>query len=110
MISDNNELISVKDFAKRSRMEAQKKSCNIITGDETWVHIYNPLKDPQAKVWVPEDGTALVQQRTTFQTKKFMATIFFSKTGLVYSNLDTKEHTVDANYYVESCLGLDNQI
>lgn len=76
----------------------------IVTGDETYVHYYDPLSPKESRIWVAEDEPipTLVRQRRAYG--KILYAIFFRSTGLVASIKLTGQDTVTAKWYTEVCL------
>ena len=83
---------------------ASKAVYNMVTCDESWVHIFQPKVGPQAKVWVSEDVEQIVQPRQNISTKKFMVTVFFSKAGILFTKVKDSNETISAEYYTKKCL------
>ena len=79
---------------------------NLVTGDETWVRVYDPKVGLQGKVWVHFGDEAPEQPRRSHHQKKFMACIFFSNTGPVHCDMDTSNKKINSDYYIECCLNL----
>ena len=54
---------------------------NIITGDETWVHFYEPKRKIQNKIWATKGGKRPCIAKRTMSIKKVMYVIFFTNHG-----------------------------
>ena len=54
---------------------------NIITGDETWVHFYEPKRKIQNKIWATKGGKRPCIANCTMSIKKVMYVIFFTNQG-----------------------------
>ena len=73
----------------------------IITGDECWVHFYDPETKQQSSLWKkPEDPTP-VKPRTQKSAGKILAIIFFDSVGVIYKHFVPQGQTINAQYYVE---------
>ena len=83
---------------------SSNKVYNLVTGDETWVRVYDPKVGLQGKVWVHFGDEAPEQPRRSHHQKKFMASIFFSKTGPVHCDMVTSNKKVNSDYYTKYCL------
>ena len=57
---------------------------NIITGDETWVHFYEPKRKKQNKIWATKGGIAPCIAKRTMSIKKVMYVIFITNQGPVF--------------------------
>ena len=93
-----------KYFRNRFRDGNAKSVYNIVTCDESYVHLYTTVRGPQAKMWVLENEDIVDQPRPSKWTQKFMTLIFFSKTGILNADLNIAKHTVDTSYYITSGL------
>lgn len=77
---------------------------DIVTCDESYVHIFSPVKGPAAKQRLLKDQMPKVQVCPTNRQKKFLALIFFSWTKIIHAILDTKKSSVNSAYYVSEGL------
>ena len=68
------------------------------------MRVYDPKAGLQGEAWVHFGDEAPEQPRRSHHHKKFMACIFFSKTGPVYSGMDTSNKKVNNDYYIKYCL------
>ena len=57
----------------------------IVTGDEIWIHYYDPLSEQEAKVWRNSDEETTAQLRRTRPIEKTMMIIFWDKYGILLS-------------------------
>jgi hypothetical protein len=74
---------------------------SILTGDETWLPFYSPLKKSQTREWVHtnEDYQPTKVKENKFG-KKIMLTVFWDNKGvLLVDYLDEKE-TIKTQYYI----------
>lgn len=55
----------------------------IVTGDETWVHHYDPESKEESKQWVEQGSRAPVKFKVTPSAGKIMATIFWDSEGIL---------------------------
>jgi hypothetical protein len=60
------------------RLAKSTKFATIITGDESWIYLDNPLKS----VWIPEGAPRPTQPKLTISAKKYLLTVFFNGQGL----------------------------
>ena len=66
----------VKQLLKKFPRFNQRQFANIIIGDETWVHYFEPVKKIGNKIWLSKHGIRPVVQRT-MSTKKVLCAISF---------------------------------
>lgn len=86
------------------REKGRRIISKIITGDETYVHYYNPKTRGESKIWVFENETpptVLKKQRTL---GKILYAVFFRSTGLVKAVKLEGQRTVTAKWYTTHCL------
>lgn len=77
---------------------------NILTGDETWVYAYEPLRKQQDAQWVRKGDPRPTKIQKQRSTKKQMVAAFFTRSGLVkLVRLETGKKS-NANWYTTVCL------
>ena len=95
-------LKSARDFLKTY------KSCNVIsnllTGDETWVHMSEPQKRADIKQWKRKDKKLPCIAKRTISSKKMLYAIFFNSSGPVVQVPCPSGHTVTGRFYKNSVL------
>ena len=66
----------------------------IVTGDETWIHQYDPESKIQSKQWLPRGSAAPVKFKEARSAQKVMATVFWDSKGviLIISLKDKKKY------------------
>ena len=72
---------------------------NIITGDETWVHFYEPKRKIQNKIWATKGGKRPRIAKRTMSIKKVMYVIFFTNQGSAIQIAVLKGKSVNARFY-----------
>ena len=73
---------------------------NLLTGDETWVHMFEPQRRADNKQWKRNDKKCSCIAKRTISSKKMLFTIFFNTSGpFVQSG-----HTVTRRFYKNSVL------
>ena len=72
---------------------------NIITGDETWVHFYEPKRKIQNKIWATKGGKRLCITKRTMSIKKVMYVIFFTNQSPAIQIAVPKGKSVNARFY-----------
>jgi histone-lysine N-methyltransferase SETMAR len=96
------------DFCKKMLLKydggLSREVPKILTGDETWVYAYEPLRKQQDMHWVAKGDprpTKIVKQRST---GKVMVAVFFTRRGFTHVTRLEKGKTINSRFYTESCL------
>ena len=78
------------DEQKRQRVKVAKKLlqmfpkydktqfANVVTGDETWVHYFEPVRKVSNKIWATKHSKRPIIDKRSLSTKKVLYAIFFS--------------------------------
>ena len=83
---------------------------NIISGDETWLYMFDPEKKSQSQVWLfPGETPPQKFKRTRSVGKQMVATFFFSKGHMATTPLEDRRK-INADWYINQCtpVGLEN--
>ena len=81
-----------------------KRLCEIVTGDETWISFFKPAGKENNKVWIGENGARPQIARRSMSVKRVLYAIFFDARGIV-ARIPVPEHkTVTGIYYAEQVL------
>ena len=72
---------------------------NIVTGDETWVHFYEPRRKMQNKIWATKGSRRPCIAKRTMSVKKVMYAIFFTNQGHAIQIAVPKGKSVNAKFY-----------
>ena len=72
---------------------------NIITGDDTWFHFYEPKLKIQNKMWATKRGKRPCIAKCTMSIKKVMYVIFFTNQGPAIQITVPKAKSVNARFY-----------
>ena len=89
----------LKQFLKQFPKYNNRSFANIITGDETWVHFYEPKRKIKNKIWATKGGKRLCIAKRTMSIKKVMYVIFFSNQGPAIQIAVPKGKSVNARFY-----------
>ena len=76
---------------------------NLLTGDETWVHMFEPQRRAENNQWKQKDQKRPCIAKRTISSKK-MYTIFFNSSGPVVQVPCPSGHTVTGRFYKNSAL------
>ena len=71
----------------------------IVTGDETWIHHYDPLSQLEAKVWKKPGEKTPSRPRIQRSTGKIMMTIFWDNEGILLMDYLSHGDTISGRYY-----------
>ena len=86
------------------------KSCNsrvisnLLTGDETWVHMFEPQRRADIKQWKQKDQKRPCITKRTISSKKMLYAIFFNSSGPVVQVPCPSGHTVTGRFFKNSVL------
>ena len=84
----------LKQFAKYNN----RSFANIITGNETWVHFYEPKRKIQNTKWATKGGKRPCIAKRTISIKKVMYVIFFTNQGPDIQTAVPKGRSVNARF------------
>jgi len=99
-------------------LEAMNRSWDVfkqrfLTGDETWIHHYDPESKQESMQWKHADSPTPVKFRTTPSAGKIMCTIFWDSQGVVLIDYKPHKETITGAYYaklLERCVLLSKRI
>ena len=77
---------------------------NLLTGDETWVHMFEPQRSADNKQWKQKDPKRPCIAKRTISSKKMLYAIFFNSSGQVVQLPCPSGHTVTGRFYKNSVL------
>ena len=77
---------------------------NLLTGDETWVHMFEPQRRADNKQWKRKDKKCPCIAKRTISSKKMLYAIFFNSSGPVVQVPFPSGHTVTGRFYKNSVL------
>ena len=60
----------------------KKQFANVFTGDETWVHYFEPVRKVSNKIWATKHSKCPIIAKRSLSTKKVLYAIFFSGEGV----------------------------
>jgi len=93
-----------RDMLQRFQSGQSQDVYRILTGDETWVYCYEPLRKQQDMQWVVQGSPRPTKIQKQRSTGKVMAAAFFTKDGLIDLVRLGKGRTVTADWYSNVCL------
>ena len=92
---------SSREILEMKWREGEEFLRRIVTGDEVWLHFYDPETKQQSSVWKTADEKTPVKPRATKSAGKVMAVIFFDSEGILLRHLFPAGQTVNATAYCE---------
>jgi len=87
------------DFLKKS-----------ITGDETWVHHYDPENKRQSMEYRHKESPQLKKFKTQASAGKVMLTVFWNSECIVLADFLEKETTINSQRYIETLTALKRRL
>ena len=72
---------------------------NLLAGDETWVHMFEPQRRADNKQWKPKDKKRPCIAKRIISSKKMLYAIFFNSSGPVVQVPCPSGHTVSGRFY-----------
>lgn len=73
---------------------------SIVTGDESWVHHFDPLSQQEAKEWTKKGESSGARPRQQQSAGKVLLSVFWDEKGVLLTDYLEKGHTVTGLYYV----------
>ena len=107
---------SVDWWAKEARVKVAKKLlqmfpkydkkqfANVVTGDETWVHYFEPVRMVSNKIWATKHSKRPIIAKRSLSTKKVLYAIFFSGEGVAIKLPVKKGKSITGKYYKDVVL------
>ena len=77
---------------------------NLLTGDETWVHMFESQRRADNKQWKRKDQKRPCIAKRTISSKKMLYAVFFNSSGPVVQVPCPSGHTVTGRFYKSSVL------
>ena len=102
--------------AKRQRVKVAKKLlqmfpkydkkqfANVVTGDETWVHYFEPFRKVSNKIWATKHSKRPIIANRSLSTKKVLYAIFFSGEVVAIKVPVKKGKSITGKYYKDVVL------
>ena len=97
-------LISARELWKTYKGCNSRIISNLLTGDETWVHMFEPQRRADKKQWKRKDRKRLCIAKKTISSKKMLYAIFFNSNGPVVQVPCPSGHRVTGRFYKNSVL------
>ena len=82
----------------------KKQFANVVTGDETWVHYFEPVRKVSNKIWATKHSKRPNIAKRSLSTKKVLYAIFFYGEGVVIKVPVKKGKSITGKYYKDVVL------
>ena len=82
----------------------KKQFANVVTGDETWVHYFEPVRKVSNKNWATKHSKRPIIAKRSLSTKKVLYAIFFSGEGVAIKGPVKKGKSITGKYYKDVVL------
>ena len=82
----------------------KKQFANVVTGDETWVHYFEPVRKVSNKIWATKHSKRPIIAKRSLSTKKVLYAIFFSGEGVAIKMPVKKGKSITGKYYKDVVL------
>ena len=77
----------------------KKQFANVVTGDEIWVHYFEPVRKVSNKIWATKHSKRRIIAKRSLSTKKVLYAIFFSGEGVAIKVPVKKGTSITGKYY-----------
>ena len=77
----------------------KKQFANVVIGDETWVHYFEPVRKVSNKIWATKHSKRPIIAKRSLSTKKVLYAIFFSGEGVAIQVPVKKGKSITGKYY-----------
>ena len=77
----------------------EKQFANVVTGDETWVHYFEPVRKVSNKIWATKHSKRPIIAKHSLSAKKVLYAIFFSGEGVAIKVPVKRDKRVSGKYY-----------
>lgn len=70
----------------------------IVTGDESWIHHYDPESKIQSMQWIPKGGSGPIKAKSSRSAGKVLATIFWDSKGVLMEDYIPTGSTMNSKH------------
>ena len=82
----------------------------LVTGDETWIHHYDPETKQQSMEWRHKNSPPPVKFKVQPSAGKIMSTIFWDAEGIIMIDYLEDRKTINGQYYADLLVRLREKI
>ena len=107
LLTDEQKRQRVKVVKKLLQMfpkKDKKQFANVVTGEETWVHYFEPVRMVSNKIWATKHSKRPIIAKRSLSAKKVLYAIFFSDEGVAIKVRVKKGKSITGNYYKDVVL------
>jgi histone-lysine N-methyltransferase SETMAR len=97
-------------FLLRYEAEGEEFLRRIVTGDETWVHHFEPQSKAESMTWKHPQSPVTKKFKVARSAGKIMATVFWDMEGVLLVDYTPKGETINAAAYEQSLMRLKSAI
>ena len=94
-----NRVDCCQELLQRGKVNPVKFFDCIVTGDEFWIHYYDPLSQLEAKIWMRSDEQTSTRLYQETSAGKIMVIIFWNKVGVLLTEYLPRRTTINGSYY-----------
>lgn len=95
----NQRVESSRELLDIYNADAEDFRARLVTGDETWLHYWDPESKQESKQWVQRGSSPPKKFRTQPSAGKIMASIFWDASGVLLMECLPRGATVTGEYY-----------
>jgi len=77
----------------------KKHFTNVVTGDDTWVHYFEPVRKVSNKIWATKHDKRPIIAKRSLSVKKVVNAISFSSLGVAIKVPVKKGKSITGKYY-----------
>ena len=99
-----------RELLEHFKKEGEDFLKKIITGDETWVHHYDPENKRQSVEYCHKESPQPKRFKTQASAGKVMLTVFWNSECVVLADFHEKETTINSQRYIEALTALKRRI
>lgn len=99
-----------KDFLELCKEDSTSIFDRLVTGDETWVHHYDPESKQESMQWVKKGADPPKKFKVTSSAGKIMATVFWDSKGILLIEYKNKGVSITAASYAITLRNLKEAI
>ena len=96
--------VAIKKLLRMFPKYDKKQFPNIVTGDKTWVHYFEPVRMVSNKIWATKHSKRPIIAKRSLSTKKVLYAIFFSDEGVAIKVPVKKGKSITGKYYKDVVL------
>ena len=94
----------------RYNADPERFVSRLVTGDETWVHYYDPSSKFESMEWKHAGSPRTKKFKVVRSTKKLMATVFWDAEGVIHIDYLPRGTTMNMAYYANLLVELRESI